>query len=141
MFEKLGIFIVKRRKVVLVLFLLATLLAGGVGSQAFGKLDTGGYSDENSESAKAFSYLVEKFKVEEPAAILVVDSETKSDTEAELALIFELNEEVKANEAVKAGLVLVNMEPVTYEAVCAVVIKLAVEAKDALTACKTYDAV
>ena len=76
MFEKLGIFIVKRRKAVLVLFLLATLLAGGVGSQAFGKLDTGGYSDENSESAKAFSYLVEKFKVEEPAAILVVDSGT-----------------------------------------------------------------
>ena len=74
MFEKLGIFIVKRRKAVLVLFLLATLLAGGVGSQAFGKLDTGGYSDENSESMMAFTYLVEKFKVQEPAAILVVDS-------------------------------------------------------------------
>jgi len=73
-FEKLGIFIVKRRKAVLVLFLLATLLAGGVGSQAFGKLDTGGYSDENSESMMAFTYLVEKFKVQEPAAILVVDS-------------------------------------------------------------------
>jgi len=75
-FERLGIFIVKRRKAVLVLFLLATLLAGGVGSQAFGKLDTGGYSDENSESMMAFTYLVEKFKVQEPAAILVVDSGT-----------------------------------------------------------------
>jgi len=75
-FEKLGIFIVKRRKSVLVLFLLATLMAGGIGSQVFGNLDTGGYSDENSESVKAFTYVTEKFKVQEPAAILVVDSGT-----------------------------------------------------------------
>ncbi len=76
MFEKLGRFIVRRRKAVLVLFLLATLVAGGIGSQAFGKLDSGGYSDENSESSKAFTYLVDTFKVQEPSAILVVDSGT-----------------------------------------------------------------
>ena len=51
MFESLGRFIVRRRKGVLTLFLIGIIAAGGVGSLAFGKLDTGGYSDLGSESA------------------------------------------------------------------------------------------
>ena len=78
MFEKLGNLIVKRSKRVLILFALGILLAGGIGSLAFGKLDSGGYSDLNSESAKAATYLSEKFKVEEPVAILIIDSGDKS---------------------------------------------------------------
>ena len=74
MFESLGRFIVRRRKGVLTLFLIGIIAAGGVGSLAFGKLDTGGYSDLGSESAKAATYLTEKFKVQEPVAILVIDS-------------------------------------------------------------------
>lgn len=74
MFESLGRFIVRRRKGVLTLFLFGIIAAGGVGSLAFGKLDTGGYSDLGSESAKAATYLTEKFKVQEPVAILVIDS-------------------------------------------------------------------
>ena len=74
MFESLGRFIVRRRKGVLTLFLIGIISAGGVGSLAFGKLDTGGYSDLGSESAKAATYLTETFKVQEPVAILVVDS-------------------------------------------------------------------
>ena len=77
MFERLGHFIVKRSKRVLILFTLGILLAGGIGSLAFGKLDSGGYSDLNSESAQAATYLSEKFKVEEPVAILVIDSGDK----------------------------------------------------------------
>ena len=77
MFERLGNFIVKRSKRVLILFTLGILLAGGIGSLAFGKLDSGGYSDLNSESAKAATYLSEKFKVEEPVAILIIDSGDK----------------------------------------------------------------
>jgi RND superfamily putative drug exporter len=42
-FEKLGNLIVKRSKRVLILFALGILLAGGIGSLAFGKLDSGGY--------------------------------------------------------------------------------------------------
>jgi len=76
-FERLGHFIVKRSKRVLILFTLGILLAGGIGSLAFGKLDSGGYSDLNSESAKAATYLSEKFKVEEPVAILIIDSGDK----------------------------------------------------------------
>ena len=74
MFESLGRFIVRRRKGMLVLFVVGIIAAGGVGSLAFGKVDTGGYSDLGSESAKAATYLTEKFKVQEPVAVLVVDS-------------------------------------------------------------------
>ena len=79
MFEKLGRFIFRRRKGILTLFLLGTLIAGGVGSLAFGKLDSGGYSDKNSESAEAYDYIVNRFKVQEPIITLVVDSPTGID--------------------------------------------------------------
>ena len=79
MFEKLGHFIVRRRKAVLVLFLLGTIAAGAVGSQAFGRLDSGGYSDPGSESTAAAEYIIKKFKVQEPIVTLVVDSTTGVD--------------------------------------------------------------
>ena len=79
MFEKLGSFIVRRRKAVLVIFLLGTLAAGAIGSLAFGRLDSGGYSDPSSESAQATKYIIEKFKVQEPIITLVVDSKTSVD--------------------------------------------------------------
>ena len=78
MFAGLGRFIVRRKKSVLILFILGILAAGGVGSLAFSKLDSGGYSDLNSDSAKAYDYLTNKFKVQEPAAILVVDTQNRS---------------------------------------------------------------
>lgn len=79
MFENLGHFIVRRRKAVLVLFLLATIAAGAIGSQAFGRLDSGGYSDPGSESTAAAEYIIKKFKVQEPIVTLVVDSTTGVD--------------------------------------------------------------
>ncbi|CAB5044974.1 unannotated protein [freshwater metagenome] len=79
MFEKLGHFIVRRRKSVLVLFLLGTIAAGAIGSQAFGRLDSGGYSDPSSESTAAAEYIIKKFKVQEPIVTLVVDSTTGVD--------------------------------------------------------------
>jgi len=78
MFERLGKFIVRRSKSVLIVFTLVILTAGGIGSLAFGKLDSGGYSDLSSESAKAGTYLTEKFGVVEPVAVLVVDTGNKS---------------------------------------------------------------
>jgi RND superfamily putative drug exporter len=78
MFARLGRFIVRRKKSVLILFIIGILAAGGVGSLAFSKLDTGGYSDLGSESANAYEYLTEKFKVQEPAAILVIDTGNRS---------------------------------------------------------------
>ena len=85
MFERLGKFIVRRSKSVLIVFTLVILAAGGVGSLAFGKLDSGGYSDLSSESAKAGTYLTEKFGVVEPVAVLVVDTGNKSVADPEVS--------------------------------------------------------
>jgi len=84
-FEKLGQFIVRRSKAVLIVFTLAILVAGGVGSLAFGKLDSGGYSDLSSESSQAATYLTEKFGVVEPVAVLVVDSGNKPVEDAQIS--------------------------------------------------------
>jgi len=73
-FEKLGKFIVKRSKVVLLTFIITTIIAGAVGSLSFGRLDSGGYSDLNSDSAKAAKYVVDVFGAEEPVVVMVVDS-------------------------------------------------------------------
>ena len=55
MFEKLGHLLVRRSKAVLIVFTITILAAGGIGSLAFSKLDSGGYSDLSSESAQAAS--------------------------------------------------------------------------------------
>ena len=96
MFEKLGGFIVRRRKSVLVIFLLGTLAAGAIGSLAFGKLDSGGYSDPRSESAKATTYIIEKFKVQEPIITLVVDSKTSVDDAQVAASALALEKEIQS---------------------------------------------
>ena len=96
MFEKLGKFIVKRSKIVLLIFVLATLAAGAVGSQAFGRLDSGGYSDKNSESSKAADYVINKFKVQEPIVTLVLDSTTSVDDPAVAAKGVALEKQVQA---------------------------------------------
>ncbi|CAB5240267.1 unannotated protein [freshwater metagenome] len=85
MFENLGRFIVRRRKSVLILFVIGILTAGGIGSLAFGKLDSGGYSDMGSESAKAATYLTDKFKVQEPVAVFVIESKNGDVTSATAA--------------------------------------------------------
>ncbi len=54
MFESLGHLIAKRKKAVLSLFLLATILSGAIGSQVFSRFDSGGYSDPNSDSVKVW---------------------------------------------------------------------------------------
>ena len=85
MFERLGHFIVRRSKAVLIVYTLTILVAGGVGSLAFGKLDSGGYSDLSSESAQAAKYLSEKFGVVEPVAVLVVDTGDKAVDDPEIS--------------------------------------------------------
>lgn len=54
------------------------LAAGGVGLSVFGKLDTGGYSDPNSESMKVWNYFKDNLKTKDAGVILVVDGKTKS---------------------------------------------------------------
>jgi RND superfamily putative drug exporter len=84
-FERLGKLVVRRSKAVLIIFAITILAAGGVGSLAFSKLDSGGYSDLSSDSAKAATYLTEKFHVVEPVAVLVVDTGNKPVNDPEIA--------------------------------------------------------
>ena len=74
MFEKLGHLIFKRRKSAVILFVVGILVAGGFGSLAFSRLDSGGYSDPKSDSYKVYEYLTEELKTSEPAVVIIVDS-------------------------------------------------------------------
>jgi RND superfamily putative drug exporter len=74
MFEKLGHFLVKRRKGAVVLFVIGILVAGGFGSMAFNRLDSSGYSDPNSDSYKVYQYLTEDLNRPDPSVVIVVDS-------------------------------------------------------------------
>lgn len=78
MFESLGHVIARHKKAVLSIFILATILAGTIGSQVFSRFDSGGYSDPNSDSAKVWEYLDETFEVKDPAIVLVVDAKNQS---------------------------------------------------------------
>jgi RND superfamily putative drug exporter len=74
MFEKLGHVMFKRRKSAVILFIVGILVAGGFGSLAFSRLDSGGYSDPNSDSYKVYTYLTEELKLSDPAVVIIVDS-------------------------------------------------------------------
>jgi RND superfamily putative drug exporter len=105
MFMRLGSFIVGHRKSVLITYIIAILIAGGIGSLSFSKLDSGGYSDLNSESAKAANYITDTFKVQDPVAILVLDSGTRSvDDPAVVADAASLEREVAATKGIKRTL-------------------------------------
>jgi RND superfamily putative drug exporter len=105
MFERLGHTIAHKKKVVLSLFLLATVLAGGIGSQVFARFDTGGYSDPNSDSAKVWDYLDETFKVKDPSVVLVIDAKDKSvDDPSVVAIATELESQVRAESSAESVL-------------------------------------
>lgn len=102
MFMRLGAFIVGHRKSVLITYIIAILVAGGIGSLSFSRLDAGGYSDLNSESAKAANYITDTFKVPDPVAILIVDSGSRSvDDPAVVAEAASLEREVAATKGIK----------------------------------------
>ena len=85
MFEKLGHLIFKRRKSAVILFVVGILVAGGFGSLAFSRLDSGGYSDPKSDSYKVYEYLTEELKISEPAVVIIVDSGSTDVTDSSVA--------------------------------------------------------
>jgi len=74
MFEKIGHLVVRRRKSVLALFIVALVAFGALAGLAIPRLSSGGYTDPNSDSAKATNYLTKTFHVTDPAIILEVKS-------------------------------------------------------------------
>jgi RND superfamily putative drug exporter len=74
MFEKLGHLAVDRRKAVLAIFIVVLIAFGAMAGLAIPRLSGGGYSNPNSDSAKASIYLAQNFHVKDPAVILEVKS-------------------------------------------------------------------
>ena len=74
MFESLGHVLVKYRKAATALFVIGILVAGAVGSLIFTRLDSGGYSNPNSDSYKVYEYLTNELKIEDPAVAVVIDA-------------------------------------------------------------------
>ena len=74
MFERLGHLLVRHSKGAVALFVIGILVAGAVGSLIFSRLDSGGYSNPNSDSFKVYEYLRDELKVEEPSVVVVIDA-------------------------------------------------------------------
>ena len=104
MFNKLGSLIVAKSKLIFAIYLIAVILAGGIGSAVFGKLDSGGYSDPKSDSAKAFTYLTDVFKVKDPAVVLVVETKDGITNPIAIASATKLENQIKAESGVDSTL-------------------------------------
>ena len=104
MFEKLGSLIVKRKRLIFSLFLVAIFSAGAIGTSVFGKLDSGGYNDPKSDSAKAFEYLTDVFKVKDPAVVLVVETPSGVNDPAVVATAAKLEQSIKGDAGVGSTL-------------------------------------
>jgi RND superfamily putative drug exporter len=104
MFNKLGSVIVAKSKLIFAIYLIAVVLAGGIGSAVFGKLDSGGYSDPKSDSAKAFTYLTDVFKVKDPAVVLVVETKDGITNPNAIASATKLENQIKTESGVDSTL-------------------------------------
>jgi RND superfamily putative drug exporter len=104
MFNKLGSVIVAKSKLIFAIYLIAVILAGGIGSAVFGKLDSGGYSDPKSDSAKAFTYLTDVFKVKDPAVVLVVETKDGITNPIAIASATRLENQIKTESGVDSTL-------------------------------------
>jgi putative drug exporter of the RND superfamily len=74
MFEKLGHLVVRRRKSMMAFFIIGILAAGTIGSLVFSRLDSGGYSNPNSDSYKVYEYLHDTLKISDPNIVVAVDA-------------------------------------------------------------------
>ena len=69
--ERVGAFAVRRRRLVLVLSVIAVIVAGVVGGGVISRLQSGGFDDPGSESSKAADALVDTFDAA-PADLVVI---------------------------------------------------------------------
>ena len=104
MFEKLGSLIVNRKRLIFSLFIVAIFSSGAIGTSVFGELDSGGYNDPKSDSAKAFEYLTDVFKVKDPAVVLVVETTQGVNDPAVVAAAAKLETSIKGEPGVGSTL-------------------------------------
>ncbi len=101
-FAALGRLVVRRRRLVLVLFALGVVVAAVFGSQLFGALKTAGYDDPTSESAAANTALIEQFGVVTPVIALAVEVAAGIDDPAGSAAAVELVQQLEAEPGVSS---------------------------------------
>ena len=104
MFEKLGYFAVRRKKIAVITFIVSILVAGGFGAQVFNRLDSGGYSIASSDSYKVYEYISETLKESDPAIVVMVDAGTSVDDPAVAARAVALEKRMGAEEGVSKTL-------------------------------------
>jgi RND superfamily putative drug exporter len=102
MFERLGHLLVRRRKASLALFIIGVILSGVFGSLIFSRLDSGGYSNPNSDSYKVYEYLRDDLKIKDPAVVVVVDAGKREITDPSVA---QEAQSLEAKMAKEAGVV------------------------------------
>jgi putative drug exporter of the RND superfamily len=86
MFEALGRAVVRRRRLVLALFVVGLVVAGILGSRLFSRLAAGGFDDPGSDSAATAHRLDTAFGVRDPVAVLAVRTPTGVDEDARPAI-------------------------------------------------------
>ena len=88
--RRLGAFLVRRRRLVLVLAVVGLVFAGVIGSGVAGRLSNGGFDDPEAESVIAAQTLAEEFGVAPPEVVIVASAPGSVDepgtAEAGLAL-------------------------------------------------------
>jgi RND superfamily putative drug exporter len=99
-FEKLGHLTVRRRKSVLAIFIVLLVAFGVMASLAVPRLSGGGYSNPNSDAAKASKYLRDTFHVKDPAVIIEVKSTSSVQDPAVAASAQALEKQVAAESGV-----------------------------------------
>jgi RND superfamily putative drug exporter len=78
MLGRLGSFTVRRRRAVLISAVVGLIIAGALGGTVVKKLSTGGFTDPNSESARAERTLLQTFHFGNPNLVLLVTAKKGS---------------------------------------------------------------
>lgn len=89
MFERLGHLVVRRTKLILVLYFVLLAAFAGTGWQVFGELKSAGYDNPSSESSRAATAVSSKFGVRTPLVVASIDTPhgVDADEAAALALV------------------------------------------------------
>src|SRR5438132_4755008 len=78
MLARLGAFTVRRRRAVVISAVVGLIIAGVLGGTVVKKLSTGGFTDPNSESARAERILLQQFHFGNPNLVLLVTAKKGS---------------------------------------------------------------
>jgi len=98
--ERWSRFVVRRRRIVLLGYIVALIVFGAIGIGVFASLQSQGYNDPGSESARVDLLLEERFGVDDPMAVVAIQTPTGLDDPTDVAAATAIVEEIAATEGV-----------------------------------------